>query len=60
MYQIAAKLPSGQKCTKWLKMHQMTKNVPKGRTIGIPNSQRIYQPFPFRGHPNFTQIGIFG
>jgi hypothetical protein len=25
-----------------------------------PNGHRIYKPFPFRGPPKFTQIGIFG
>jgi hypothetical protein len=34
------------KCPKWPKY--------------IPNCQRIFQPFPFRGPPKFTQIGSFG
>jgi hypothetical protein len=46
-YQIATKLPHGQKCTKRLNVifSKWTKNIPT---------------FQFQGPQKFTHIGIFG
>jgi hypothetical protein len=38
---------------------QMSKTYTKWPK-NIPNGLKIYQDFPFRGPPKYTQIGIFG
>jgi hypothetical protein len=44
------------KCTKNFQMSKTYTKWPKN----IPNGLKIYQDFPFRGPPKYTQIGIFG
>jgi hypothetical protein len=46
IYQIATKLPNGQKHIK--------------KPSYIPNVHRIYRPLQLQGPPKFTQIGNFG
>jgi hypothetical protein len=48
MYKITTKLPSDHKIYQ---IHN---------TKYIPNGHEIYQHFPFKGPPKFTQSGIFG
>jgi hypothetical protein len=45
-YKNTTKLPNGHK------IYQMAENS--------PNSDKIYQHFPFQGPPKYTHIGIFG
>jgi hypothetical protein len=47
------------KHTNQEKMYQMTTTFTK-RPQNTPNSRKIYQHFPYKGPPKYTQIGIFG
>jgi hypothetical protein len=52
MYQITTKLPNGHNIFRMARIYSKWLEY-------IPNGHIIYQPFPFQGPPNFTQILVF-
>jgi hypothetical protein len=53
-------IPKRGKTPNGHKLYQTVINCAKLIIQNVPNDHKIYKHFPFKGHPKYTRIGMFG